>query len=167
MPKTIVSDKKETKGKLTKEKSVLNAVFKKYNPGPGSLIPVLQDIQDELNYLPEECLREAADRLDVSLKQVFSVATFYNAFSLLPKGKYVIQVCMGTACHVRGGLAIVEEVERILGIKRGETTKDKKFTLETVNCLGACALGPIMTINGTYHGHLKLNKIKKILKEYK
>jgi NADH-quinone oxidoreductase subunit E len=131
-----------------------------------ALMPILQDIQDKFHYIPEECLREVSQRLEIPLNRVYAIATFYNAFSLEPKGKYIIQVCMGTACHVRGAPEIVEEAERILKIKRGHTTRDMKFSLETVNCLGACALGPIMVINGEYHGHLSPDKVKGILKQY-
>lgn len=152
---------------MSKVKNPLDRIFKKHKLRPESLMPVLQDIQDKFHYLSEKCLKEVAKRLKLPLNRVFSVATFYNAFSLTPKGKYIIQVCMGTACHVRGAPAIVEELERLLGIKRGETTKDKKFSLETVNCLGTCALGPVMVIGGNYHGHLRRDKVESIVKECK
>ena len=144
----------------------LNNILEKYERSPKFLIPVLQEIQKEFNYLPEEAIDAVSDKLGVPLNQVFSVATFYNAFSLDPKGKFVIQVCMGTACHVRSAPKIVTELERLLNIKKGETSPDNLFTLETVNCLGACALGPVLTINGKYFGHLEVNKIETILREY-
>jgi NADH-quinone oxidoreductase subunit E len=131
-----------------------------------SLLAILQEAQETFSYLPDTVIGETAAWLGLPVHQVYSVATFYNAFSLKPKGKYVIQVCMGTACHVRGSPAIVEEAETILGISRGETTKDGKFTLETVNCVGACALGPVMVINGDYHGHLTRSQIAGILEKY-
>ncbi len=146
--------------------SRINEIIVKYDSSPSCLIPVLQEIQKEFNYLPEEALDAVSEKLGVPLNQVFSVATFYNAFSLDPKGKFVIQVCMGTACHVRNAPKIVSELERLIGINKGETSADNLFTLETVNCLGACALGPVMTINGKYFGHLEVNKIETILREY-
>jgi len=151
---------------MTEMKELLRNILKKYPQDPGVLIPVLQDVQHVFHYLPEECLKDVSKTLQVPLYRVYSVATFYNVFSLEPKGKYIIQVCMGTACHVRGAPRIVEEIERILEIKNGNTTEDKMYTLETVNCLGVCALGPVMTINGIYHGHLVSNKVESILKEY-
>lgn len=146
-------------------KKVLDEIFAIHKPTPESLIQILQGIQNRFHYLPEECIKEVAIRLAIPLPRVFSVATFYNAFSLKPKGKNIIQVCLGTACHVRGAPRIVEEVERLLGIKNGETTEDGLFSLETVNCLGACALGPIMVVNGEYHGHLSSHKVEAILQE--
>lgn len=138
----------------------LLAVLERHEKGAHSLVPLLQDIQGEFNYLPEEMLRRVAERLEVPLSQVYSVAKFYKAFSLEPRGEHTITVCLGTACHVRSAPAVVEELERILGIKNGETTQDMKFTLETVNCLGACALGPIVVMNGKYHGQMTPEKVR-------
>lgn len=147
-------------------KKTLDEIVLKYEIKTESLMPILQDIQDAFRYLPEECLKEVAIKLEIPLNRVFSMATFYNAFSLEPKGKYIIQVCMGTACHVRGAPGILVELERILNIKRGETTKNMKFSLETVNCVGACALGPVMIINREYHGHLTPDKVNGIIEHY-
>ncbi len=133
---------------------------------PESLIPVLQEIQQEFNYLSEDSIREVADGLSLPLHHVYSVATFYNVFSLKPKGRNIVRVCMGSACHVRGAARILEEVERLLGIKNGETSSDGNFSIETVNCLGACALGPIMVLNKEYNGHITPEKIEKILVEF-
>ncbi len=141
-------------------------ILNRYPAVGESLLAILQDVQEKFQYLPEGVLKQVAPHLNLPLNQVYAVATFYNAFSMVPKGKYVIQVCMGTACHVRGAPGIVEELERLLNIKRGETTPDKRFTLETVNCVGSCALGPVKVINGDYHGHLTRNKVEKILKQY-
>lgn len=116
-----------------------------------------------MRYLPEEAIKATARQLQLPLNRVFAVATFYNAFSLEPKGKHVVQVCMGTACHVRGAQRILEEVERRLSIKAGETTPDKLFSLQTVNCLGACALGPIIAIDGEFHGQMKTANVPKLL----
>jgi len=132
-----------------------------------SLIGILHDIQTHYNYLPEDALRRVSEKLEIKLPQVYSVATFFKAYSLKPKGKHSIFVCLGTACHVRGGKRIVEELERELGIKAGQTTKDSKFTLETVNCLGACALGPIVVLDGKYYGSMTSPKVKTLLKKVK
>lgn len=144
----------------------LKGILKKYPAIGESLLAILQDVQLEYQFIPEMCLKEISKELALPLNQVYAVATFYNAFSLKPKGKNVIQVCMGTACHVRGATDIVDELERLLNIKCGNTTPDGKFTLETVNCVGACALGPVKVINGDYHGHLTRDKIENILKQY-
>ena len=136
-----------------------------YPKSPESLIPILQEIQEEFNFLSEPSIKEVAVGLDLPLHHVYSVATFYNVFSLKPKGRNIVKVCMGSACHVRGAGRIMEEIERSLNIKNGETTEDGKFSLETVNCLGACALGPIMVLNKEYHGHITPAKVKKIFKE--
>jgi len=133
----------------------------------GDIIPVLQNIQAELSYLPEELLRETADYFCIPLIDIYSIATFYKAFSLVPRGKYLINVCVGTACHVRGAPRIVDEIKRILKIESGETTEDQIFSLESVNCLGACALGPIVVINEDYHGQMTVNKVEKLLQSYK
>jgi NADH-quinone oxidoreductase subunit E len=139
----------------------LLAVLERHDKGAHSLVPLLQDIQGEFNYLPEEMLRRVAERLEIPLSQVYSVATFYKAFSLEPRGEHIITVCLGTACHVRSAPAVVAELERILGVQSGETTKDMKFTLETVNCLGACALGPIVVMDGEYNGQMTPAKVRK------
>ncbi len=132
-----------------------------------SLIPILQEIQEEFNYLSEKSIREVAARLELPLHHVYSVATFYNVFSLKPKGRNIVRVCTGSACHIRGAARILEEIERSLGIKNGETSGDGNFSLETVNCLGACALGPIMVINREYNGHITPAKVDQIFREYK
>jgi len=129
-------------------------------------VPLLQDVMREYGYLPEKTLKRIAQELDIPLSQVYGLATFYKSFSLTPRGKHLISVCMGTACHVRGAPRIVEKLERDLRIKAGETTKDLKFTLETVNCLGACALGPLITIDGKYYGRMNSAKMDKVLKDY-
>lgn len=128
------------------------------------LVPILQDIQEEYNYLPEDAMRMAAGRLNIPLRDMYGVASFYRAFSFTPKGKHIITVCLGTACHVRGGARIVEALSRELGIKPGDTTEDLKFTLETVNCLGCCAIGPIVVVNGEYYGEMSANKALQLIK---
>jgi len=130
------------------------------------LISVLEDIQEQYNYLPEEILREVASRMNTPLRDVYGIATFYNAFRLKPCGKHIINVCQGTACHVRGGKRVLERIEDLLDIKAGENTKDMQFTLETVNCLGACAIGPVMVVDGTYYGNTTPSKVETILSKY-
>lgn len=158
---------KTTKSKKAKEKEILKKIFSNYADDSESLLPILQDIQEELHYLPEEYLKETAHQLKVSLNRVFSVATFYNAFSLIPKGKYNIQVCAGTACHIKGANRLLDEITSILGIKEGETTDDGLFSVETVRCLGCCSLAPVMNINGKTYGNLKPENIREILETYK
>jgi len=132
-----------------------------------ALIGILQDIQAEYNYLPKEALLRVRESLNIPLTQIYGIASFYKSFSLRPRGKYIVNVCLGTACHVRGAVRILEEVERDLGIKSGQTTKDSNFTLETVNCLGACALGPLMVVNEQYYGKMTPGKAKKALRNYR
>ena len=143
----------------------IKAIVEKYDSNKGFLVPVLQDVQKEYNYLPKEALDLVSKFLRVSISQIYEVATFYKAFSLDPRGKFQIALCQGTACHVRGVPLIVDHVERTLQIKAGETTEDLMYTFETVNCLGACALGPIMVVNGEYHGKMTISKTDKLLKK--
>ncbi|MFH1352357.1 MAG: NAD(P)H-dependent oxidoreductase subunit E [bacterium] len=132
-----------------------------------NLIRVLQDIQSECGYLKREKLEEASKKFDIPMSRIYSVATFYKSFSLVPPAKHKIMVCMGTACYVRGAPKIVERISQTLGIKPGEVTKDGNFKLETVNCLGACALGPLVLIDKDYHGNMTSQKIVKVLEKYK
>jgi NADH-quinone oxidoreductase subunit E len=132
--------------------------------GDGSLIAALEDIQGRFRYLPPEALILASERLGVPLSQTYGVATFYNAFSLKPKGRHCLSVCMGTACHVRGSPQVLDRLETKLRIKAGGTTRDRQFTLETVNCLGACALGPIVVTDGEYSGQMTVQKADMLLK---
>jgi NADH-quinone oxidoreductase subunit E len=130
------------------------------------LIAVLQDINNELGYLPEPALRYVSRRIKVPLISVYHVATFYKAFSLKPRGKNVIRICLGTACHVRGAQQVLEAIKGKLQIEPGQTTPDRKFTLETVNCLGTCALAPVVTIGSKYSGNMTAPKVNQILKPY-
>ena len=152
----------ETKQIEEKVESILD----NYQHNKGMLVSILQDIQAEYNYLPKKSLEEVSEGLDVPLSRVYSVATFFKAFSLKPRGRHLINVCLGTACHVRGAVRIMEAIERELDIKQGETTKDLKYTLETVNCVGACALGPIVTIDGVYSGQMNTGKVEPLLESY-
>ena len=139
----------------------------KYGAGRGALIQVLQDMMGEFKYLPREALEYLSGKLNVPMSTTFHVATFYNAFSLTPKGKHIVNVCMGTACHVRGAKSILDKFERELGIKAGSTTLDGEYSLDTVACLGACALGPIVTLDEETTGHMNLSKVDKMLKKSK
>ncbi len=130
------------------------------------LIHILHRVQAKFGYIPPEAVAQIAGRLKISENEIFGVLTFYKAFSLEPRGRYLVTVCLGTACHVRGGVQIVEEMERKLRVRAGRTTPDKKFTLETVNCLGCCAIGPVVVVNGKYYSHVTLNKVEPIIKEY-
>ena len=140
-------------------------ILEKYNGERGELIAILEEIQNIHGYLPADELRIVSENMKCSLVDIYGVATFYKAFRLKPIGKHLISVCLGTACHVRGAPKVVEEFERQLGIYSGETTSDKKFTLETVNCLGACALGPIVVVDGHYFSNVTPIKVKKILEK--
>lgn len=140
-------------------------VLKKNRRDKNALIPILQDIQEEYNWLPKETLEIVAKELGIPLMDVYGVVTFYRTFSLKPRGKHIITVCQGTACHVRGGHRIAETILRELGINSGETTEDLKFTLETVNCLGCCAIGPIVVVDGEYYGGMTSQKVASLLKK--
>ncbi len=144
--------------------SEINEIINREATGDGSLIAALEEIQERYRYLPPEALILASEQLGLPLSQAYSVATFYNAFSLKPKGKHCLHVCMGTACHVRGSPQVLDRLESKLGIKAGETTRDHLFTLETVNCLGACALGPILVTDEEYSGQMTTQKVDRLIK---
>jgi len=141
----------------------LSHVLEKYSNQHGGLISILEEIQAAHGYLPREMLEELARETGRSLVDIYGIATFYRAFSLTPRGNHLISVCLGTACHVRGGPLIAEEISRQLGIQPGETTDDREFTFETVNCLGACALGPVVVVDGHYFPSVKRSQVKDIL----
>jgi NADH:ubiquinone oxidoreductase subunit E len=145
-------------------KNVLG-ILDKHNEDRGGLISILEEIQAEYGYLPEKSLRIVSERTGHSLVDVYSVATFYRSFSLKPRGKHLVYACLGTACHVRGAPQVVEEFERELGIKAGQTTENKEFTLETVNCLGACALGPVVVIDGHYFSKVRKSRVSQLLEQ--
>ncbi|MGQ9920556.1 MAG: NADH-quinone oxidoreductase subunit NuoE [Desulfobacca sp.] len=144
----------------------LEGILSRYDGQPADLIPVLQDIQDSYNYLPKDELQVVAQRLNLPLAHVYSVATFFAMFSLVPKGKHVCKVCVGTTCHLKGGQRLAESVSHRLGVEIGYTTKDMNFTLETVGCLGSCAQAPVMMIDDTYYARVTVDKVPKILKKY-
>ena len=148
------------------QESKIKSFVTKYNSEKKALISILQDIQEEYNYLPQDALRIVSETLGIPLIDIIGVATFYRAFSLEPRGRHLVTVCMGTACHVRGGLKILEEFEKKLNIKAGETTEDKQFSLQTVACLGCCAIGPVVVIDDEYHAQTTIRKVVPILKKY-
>jgi len=148
------------------DKIKIQSLIDKHQGLKKNLIAVLLDVQEHFHYLPPESLRQVAKALGMPLIDVIGVATFYRAFSLEPRGEHTCLVCMGTACHVRGGPKILEELERRLDVKAGQTTADNKFTLETVACLGCCAIGPVVVIDEQYHGHATIRKVGTILEKY-
>ena len=144
----------------------IDSIIVKYQGDASSLIQVLLEIQTENHWLSNEVLEKISEKLKVPLSQIQHVATFYKAFSLVPRGRHEIHICMGTACHVRGAPRVLDTVQDVTGIRPGETDLDLKFSLETVNCLGCCALGPVMEIDGKHHGKIVPAKIEDVLKNY-
>ena len=145
----------------------VDKIIQEYGAEPSCLIGMLQDVQAKYHYLPGEALRRIQQKLQVPLTRVYEVATFYKSFSLVPKGDHICQVCLGTACHLRGGPRIVEAFQRELGVEVGQTSKDGKFTLETVNCMGACALAPLVKMDEENHGGMSASAVKKLVQKYK
>ena len=154
-----------TEAVKTDNTKVLEEVLKKNDYNASALIAILQDIQHELNFLPEDVLEELAVKLEIPKSQVYSVVTFYKAFKLTPPGKYNIKVCMGTACHIKGGSELIQTLESKLEIKEGEVTEDGEFSYEPVMCVGCCGLAPVVMIDETFHGKVTPKQIPKILKE--
>jgi NADH-quinone oxidoreductase subunit E len=148
------------------EKKVASILIKNSND-KSLLVSILQDVQAEYGYLPREVLTAVSHHLCIPLSHVYSVATFFKAFSLKPRGRHTVHVCVGTACHVRGADRVLETLERELKINPGETTPDLKYTMETVNCVGACALGPIIIIDDKYSGQVKIDEVKSLLESHK
>lgn len=144
----------------------IDQIIDKHHGEASSLIQVLLEIQAALNWLPKEALERISEKLQVPLTRIQHIATFYKAFSLVPKGRYGIHICMGTACHVRGAMRVLDTVESMTGIKPGETDLELKFSLETVNCLGCCALGPVMEVDGKTHGKMTPGQTADVLKNY-
>jgi NADH-quinone oxidoreductase subunit E len=144
----------------------IDKIVDKYPNDPSSLIQILLDIQSENRWLPKKALEKVSKKLKVPLNRIQHIITFYKAFSVIPKGRHEIHVCTGTACHVRGAMRVLDTVEDLTGIKPGETDLDLKFSLDTVSCVGCCALGPVMVIDGEYHGKMAPAKTKDVLKSY-
>jgi len=147
------------------EATTIDGVLDRHERAPSAIIAILQDLQEAVHYLPEGALCYVAKQLDIPASKVYSLATFYRAFSLEPRGRYLIHVCTGTACHVRGAVKILDALEREIGIHAGETDEQMLFTLETVNCLGACALGPVVVMDGEYHGQMTGAKAARLVKK--
>jgi NADH-quinone oxidoreductase subunit E len=145
----------------------VDEVIKSYGTKPSSIILMLQDIQTRFRHIPREAVRRLSEVLGIPEAQIYHIATFYKAFSLVPRGKHEIRVCLGTACHISGGKRIAEGFEGELAVKTGDTTKDGNFTLETVNCVGACGLAPVVMVDEEVHGMVKPSKIAEILGHYK
>lgn len=145
----------------------IKQIVKKHKGDKSALIAVLQDIQEAFNYLPKEALEATGRALGIPASRIYEVATFYNSFSLRPRGQYLIEVCAGTACHVQGAFNLMDRLKRDLGVECGETTKDNMFTLEEVRCLGCCSLAPVARIGGNIHPYLTQDEIPKILRNYR
>jgi len=151
---------------MDKDNGKIDEIISKYPKDPSSLIQVLLEIQNHYHWLPAEALKKVANALGVPQNRVQHIVTFYKAFSLIPKGRHEINVCTGTACHVRGAPRLLDSLKDLIGIGPGETDLDLKFSLETVNCVGCCALGPVMIIDGQYYGKMGPSKTEAILKNY-
>jgi len=161
----LVADKTEIEG-LSKEEA-LGKLLDQYRDYKGALIPVLQEAQNIYGYLPKDVLKRIAKELRIPFSKVFGVCTFYAQFHLKPRGRNIIRVCLGTACHVRGGEKVFEAAQQSLGVEPGGTTEDLRFTLETVACIGACGLSPCMMVNEDTHGRLMPKKVGEVLEGYK
>jgi len=145
----------------------LEHILGQHKPNPGSLIAILEDVQDQFRYLPEEALVLIGNRIGASASQVYGVATFYNAFSLIPKGRHVVSVCLGTACHVRGAGEILDHSRRKMNADSSGTTPDFEFTIEEVRCLGCCSIAPVLKVDDEVYGHTNPSKAVEILEGYK
>ncbi|MCS7253440.1 MAG: NADH-quinone oxidoreductase subunit NuoE [Armatimonadota bacterium] len=151
---------------MVKEAFDIDALIERHGRERSSLIPLLQEIQSELGYVPKEAIKAVARELDIFEVEVYEVLTFYAQFRLTPRGKHVIKVCLGTACHVMGGQDIFNYVSQVLGVSAGETTKDGTFTLERVACLGCCGMAPVVAIDDQVHGRQTISKVEKLLREH-
>jgi NADH-quinone oxidoreductase subunit E len=143
----------------------VDLVIDQYREKRTALISILHEIQDEYSHLPEGALRKVASRLRMDLNDVYAVATFYKSFSLIPKGEHSVTLCLGTACHVRGGPKILREIKKLMKIEPGQTTEDGKFSLNVANCLGVCAIGPVMFVDGKFYGEMNPIKAKRIIEK--
>jgi NADH:ubiquinone oxidoreductase subunit E len=144
----------------------LYEIIARYKGKPGGLIPVLEEAQVALEYIPISVQKVIARGLNLPLSRVYGVVTFYSFFTMTPRGRHTVRVCLGTACYVRGGKVLAETIEKNFGVKEGETTPDRKFTYESVRCLGACGLGPVIVVDNDVHGRVKPGKVKEILNSY-
>ena len=144
----------------------LDGIIAKYKGKPGGLIPVLEEAQVALEYLPVSVQKRVAKGLNLPLSRVYGVVTFYSFFTMTPRGRHTVRVCLGTACYVRGGKQLAEALKKEFGVEEGETTPDRRFTLESVRCLGACGLGPVVVVDEDVHGRMKPSKLKDVLSQY-
>ena len=148
------------------EPEKVDEIIDRYPAQQGVLIQLLLDLQSEFKWISKQAILRINERLQIPVSQIYRVASFYKAMSLTPRGRHIVNVCLGTACHVRGGPRIMDKVEESLKIRAGETTQDMKFTLERVNCLGCCAMGPVVLVDEDYHGKLTTAKVKEVLESY-
>ena len=162
-----IKHREESVREMLQELRDVDKIIDEYNGDKSALIQILLKIQASNHWLPKPALIWVSERLGVPMSQILNIATFYKAFSLDPKGKHLVRVCLGTACHVRGGPRILDAAEQFLGIEHGETTSDLNFTLEGVNCLGCCALGPVMMVDNIHYGKLAPSKVGEILSKYR
>lgn len=162
-----IKRREESVREMVQELRDVDEIIDEYNGDKSALIQVLLKIQAKNHWLPKPALMWVSERLDIPMSQILNIATFYKAFSLDPQGEHLVRVCLGTACHVRGGPKVLDAAEQFLGVKSGETTSDLKFTLESVNCLGCCALGPVMMVDDAHYGKLDSSKIGEILSKYR
>ena len=147
--------------------ATLDQIIDSRKSRPGTILSILEAVQETYGYLPKEIVEYVSKELSVPLSQLFSLATFYSAFTLKPRGKHTVHVCLGTACHVRGAPKIVDEISRVLTIEPGDTTEDRSFTLETVRCVGCCSLAPVIRVDKDTYGYNTMDKVAKILVKYK
>jgi NADH:ubiquinone oxidoreductase subunit E len=145
----------------------LNKIIEKYRVEPGGIIPLLEEAQDLLGYLPITIQKQISNKTNIPLSRIYGIVTFYSFFTMTPRGKHTVKVCLGTACYIRGGKEIAETIEGEFGVKSGEITADRIFTYETVRCLGACGLAPVIVVDGEVYGRVKPSKVKEILEQYK
>ncbi|HVN70473.1 MAG TPA: NAD(P)H-dependent oxidoreductase subunit E [Desulfomonilia bacterium] len=146
---------------------MVDEIISRYDKSEESLLAIMQDFQREFHYVPEEGMKRLSDRLHVPESKIYAMGTFYKALSLMPRGKYTVKVCMGTACHLKGSGQIMEVIDRELDTSQSHTTNDKKYSIESVNCLGACAMAPVVVVGEDYYGHMRPSKIMDVLNKYK
>ena len=163
---SVAQERDELQEFSPEQLAAVDAIIERYKLKPGALIPVLEQIQETVGYLPKAIQRKVALGLKIPFSEVYGVVTFYSLFTIKPRGRHTIRTCLGTACYVRGGKRIAESITQSFGIKEGETTPDRRFTFETVRCLGACGLGPAMVVDNDVHGRVKPAKVKDILDAY-
>lgn len=157
---------KNDKGKIKMDFEAIDQILEKYGHRHSNIIAIMQDVQVLENYLPEEVLRYISRKMEISLTRIYDIATFYKTFSLAPRGRHIIKVCSGTACHLGGAVSNIDQIKRVLNVEEGKTTEDRMFSLETVNCLGTCALAPVIAVGEEYHDAVNPGKVEKILTKY-